>query len=212
MKEDALDEAYVEHDSAKLLINELEAAEPDEDFYDAKVKVLQELIEHHVKEEEKERDNLFQQTRAADIDLERWARPWRRARKAELTAQAEARTAPGRARNVEARRVGMAWTCICTMSRHGGAAAGLARSSFVLAGGPARRSSWPAAHSRGKTAPGPVGQRARPLGRPRRCATRPRVGDRSSRRRASRPAIRPSQPTDRGCDVTRVKEQFMTPA
>jgi Hemerythrin HHE cation binding domain len=68
--EDAdLDEAYVEHDSAKLLINELEAAEPDESFYDAKVKVLQELIEHHVAEEEKQRDNLFQQTRAADIDL-----------------------------------------------------------------------------------------------------------------------------------------------
>jgi hemerythrin superfamily protein len=65
-----LDEAYVEHDSAKLLINELEAAEPDESFYDAKVKVLSELIEHHVKEEEKQRDNLFQQTRAADIDLE----------------------------------------------------------------------------------------------------------------------------------------------
>lgn len=68
--EDAdLDEAYVEHDSAKLLINELEAAEPDESFYDAKVKVLKELIEHHVEEEEKQRDNLFQQTRAADIDL-----------------------------------------------------------------------------------------------------------------------------------------------
>ena len=70
VEEDALDEAYVEHDSAKLLVNELEAAEPDESFYDAKVKVLQELIEHHVKEEEKQRDNLFQQTRAADIDLE----------------------------------------------------------------------------------------------------------------------------------------------
>jgi len=68
-----LDEAYVEHDSAKLLINELEAAEPDESYYDAKVKVLSELIEHHVKEEEKQRDNLFQQTRAADIDLGRLA-------------------------------------------------------------------------------------------------------------------------------------------
>ena len=32
VEEDALDEAYVEHDSAKLLINELEAAEPDESF------------------------------------------------------------------------------------------------------------------------------------------------------------------------------------
>ena len=88
-----LDEAYVEHDSAKLLINELEAADPDESFYDAKVKVLQELIEHHVKEEEKERDNLFQQTRAADIDLEALGEKLA-ARKAELTAQAESQGLP----------------------------------------------------------------------------------------------------------------------
>ena len=93
VEEDALDEAYVEHDSAKLLINELEAAEPDEDFYDAKVKVLQELIEHHVKEEEKERDNLFQQTRAADIDLEALGERLA-ARKAELKAQAESQGLP----------------------------------------------------------------------------------------------------------------------
>ena len=93
VEEDALDEAYVEHDSAKLLINELEAAEPDEAFYDAKVKVLQELIEHHVKEEEKERDNLFQQTRAADIDLEALGAQLA-ARKAELMAQAESEGLP----------------------------------------------------------------------------------------------------------------------
>jgi iron-sulfur cluster repair protein YtfE (RIC family) len=88
-----LDEAYVEHDSAKLLINEIEAAEPEESYYDAKVKVLSELIEHHVKEEEKERDNLFQQTRAAEIDLialgERLA-----SRKAELLAEAGAEGLP----------------------------------------------------------------------------------------------------------------------
>jgi hypothetical protein len=88
-----LDEAYVEHDSAKLLINELEAAEPDESFYDAKVKVLSELIEHHVKEEEKERDNLFQQTRAADIDLEALGQRLA-ARKAELLARAEGEGLP----------------------------------------------------------------------------------------------------------------------
>lgn len=88
-----LDEAYVEHDSAKLLINELEAAEPDEGFYDAKVKVLSELIEHHVKEEEKERDNLFQQTRAADIDLEALGGRLA-ARKQELLAKAEAEGLP----------------------------------------------------------------------------------------------------------------------
>lgn len=92
--EDAdLDEAYVEHDSAKLLVNELEAAEPDERFYDAKVKVLQELIEHHVKEEEKQRDNLFQQTRAADIDLEALGARLA-ARKAELMEKAESEGLP----------------------------------------------------------------------------------------------------------------------
>ena len=91
VEEDALDEAYVEHDTAKNMINELEAADPDEEFYDAKVKVLQELIEHHVKEEEKERENLFQQTRAADVDLKAMGAQLAE-RKAELLAMAEAGT------------------------------------------------------------------------------------------------------------------------
>jgi hemerythrin superfamily protein len=89
ISDDDLDEAYVEHDGAKVLINEIEAGGPDEDYYDAKVKVLQEQIEHHVEEEEKERGNIFQQARATDVDLvalgERMA-----ARKAELMAMAEA--------------------------------------------------------------------------------------------------------------------------
>ena len=93
ISDDDLDEAYVEHDGAKLLINEIEAGGPDDDFYDAKVKVLQELIEHHVKEEEKQRDNLFQQTRAADIDLEALGQKLA-ARKAELMAQAEGQGLP----------------------------------------------------------------------------------------------------------------------
>src|SRR3954452_5363749 len=67
--DDDLDEAYVEHDGAKMLINEIEAGGPDEEFFDAKVKVLQEQIEHHVKEEEKQQGNLFQQARATDVDL-----------------------------------------------------------------------------------------------------------------------------------------------
>src|SRR3546814_15162087 len=50
IEEDMLDEAYVEHDSAKILIMDLEAAEPDEDFYDAKVAVLKEQVEHHHRE------------------------------------------------------------------------------------------------------------------------------------------------------------------
>jgi len=93
VEEADLNEAYVEHDSAKLLVNELEAAEPDESYYDAKVKVLSELIEHHVKEEEKQRDNLFQQTRAADIDLDALGAQLA-ARKAELMELAETQGLP----------------------------------------------------------------------------------------------------------------------
>ena len=90
---DDLDEAYVEHDGAKLLINDIEAAEPDEKYYDAKVKVLQEQIEHHVKEEEKMHDNLFQQARAADVDLEALGGKMA-ARKEELMRLAEAGKLP----------------------------------------------------------------------------------------------------------------------
>ena len=53
VEEDLLKEAYVEHDGAKLLIAQIMAGEPSDEFYDAKVTVLQEQIEHHVEEEEK---------------------------------------------------------------------------------------------------------------------------------------------------------------
>lgn len=86
--EDLLREAYVEHDGAKVLINDIEANDPDEEYYDAKITVLKEQIEHHVKEEEKERDNMFQQARAADVDLDALGEKML-ARKEELKAEAE---------------------------------------------------------------------------------------------------------------------------
>ena len=49
-----------------LLINDIEGGGPDENFYDAKVKVLQEQIEHHVKEEENE---LFPKMKKTELDL-----------------------------------------------------------------------------------------------------------------------------------------------
>ena len=65
--EDELKEAYVEHDAAKVLIAEIEGGNGQtDDFFDAKVQVLSEEIEHHVKEEEGE---LFPEVRKADIDL-----------------------------------------------------------------------------------------------------------------------------------------------
>ncbi|NOT39997.1 MAG: hemerythrin domain-containing protein [Alphaproteobacteria bacterium] len=69
VEEDLLDEAYVEHDGAKMLIAELLAGTPDDEFYDAKVKVLSEMIKHHVKEEEQP-GGLFAQVKKADIDLD----------------------------------------------------------------------------------------------------------------------------------------------
>ena len=70
VEEDLLKEAYVEHDGAKTLINEIEAASPADDFYDAKVKVLSEMIEHHVKEEEQRVEGMFSQARDAGLDME----------------------------------------------------------------------------------------------------------------------------------------------
>lgn len=67
--EDLLKESFVEHDAAKVLIAEIEAGDPSDEFYDAKIKVLKEEIEHHVEEEEKPKEGLFAQTRNADIDL-----------------------------------------------------------------------------------------------------------------------------------------------
>lgn len=89
IEDDLLDEAVVEHDGAKVIVNDLETAEPDEDFYDAKVKVLQEQIEHHVEEEEKRGDGMFAQAKKSDADLgELGARM--AARKAELMEQGKA--------------------------------------------------------------------------------------------------------------------------
>ncbi len=70
VEEDLLKEAYVEHDGAKVLIADIESSGPDDDYYAAKVKVLSEQIEHHVKEEEKRMEGLFSQARAAGLDME----------------------------------------------------------------------------------------------------------------------------------------------
>jgi hemerythrin superfamily protein len=64
--QDLLEEAYVEHDGAKVLIAEIEAGSPSDEYYDAKVKVLSEQIEHHVEEEEKE---MFPMVKKSGLDL-----------------------------------------------------------------------------------------------------------------------------------------------
>ena len=92
--EDLLKESYVEHDAAKLLIAEILAGGPKADeYYDAKVKVLQEEIEHHVEEEEKRLEGLFAQAKKADLDMDALGDQLA-ARKAELTEQFKATGVP----------------------------------------------------------------------------------------------------------------------
>jgi hemerythrin superfamily protein len=84
--EDLLKESYVEHDGAKVLIAEIMKGGPDDEFYDAKVKVLQEEIEHHVQEEERRMEGLFAQARKAGLDMDALGDQLA-ARKQELTEQ-----------------------------------------------------------------------------------------------------------------------------
>jgi hypothetical protein len=60
-----MDEADIEHAGAKSLIAQLEAMKPGDDHYDAKVTVLGEYIDHHVKEEQ---DEMFPKARKTKVD------------------------------------------------------------------------------------------------------------------------------------------------
>jgi hemerythrin superfamily protein len=64
-KVELVDEADIEHASAKDLIAQIEGSSPSDDHYDAKVKVLGEYIDHHVQEEQNE---MFPKVRRAKVD------------------------------------------------------------------------------------------------------------------------------------------------
>ena len=100
--DEIVDEAEVEHASAKDLIQQLEGASPGDDQYDAKVKVLSELIEHHVEEEEGE---MFPKAKKA-IDVEAVGIELA-ARKQELAPPDEDdMSPPSRARKTQSGRIG----------------------------------------------------------------------------------------------------------
>jgi hemerythrin-like domain-containing protein len=83
--EDIMNEASVEHETAKLLIEQLENMEPDDPNYHATFTVLGEYVMHHVKEEEGE---MFPQAKKAGIDLEALGERMQE-RRSELLSQAE---------------------------------------------------------------------------------------------------------------------------
>jgi hypothetical protein len=89
VEEDMMDEADVEHDGAKKLIEEIEAGKAGDDHWDAKVTVLGEMIKHHVKEEE-QRDGMFAKAKKADLDLKELGAELK-ARKDELMKQMKRR-------------------------------------------------------------------------------------------------------------------------
>ncbi len=85
---DVYHEAEIEHEGAGRLVADIEASGPDDDYYDARVSVLSEMIKHHVNEEEK-RDGMFSKARKAGLDLIGLGLQLE-ARKAELLSDAKA--------------------------------------------------------------------------------------------------------------------------
>ena len=80
-------EAQIEHEGAKRLIAEIEASNPDDEYFGSKVKVLSEMIKHHVKEEE-QAEGMFAEARDSDMDLVALGEQMA-ARKAELESENE---------------------------------------------------------------------------------------------------------------------------
>jgi hemerythrin superfamily protein len=81
-------EAVVEHDGAKKLIAEIQDMSAGDDYFDAKVTVLSEMIKHHVKEEEQP-GGMFAEARKSDMDLAALGEQLL-ARKQELQGQSKA--------------------------------------------------------------------------------------------------------------------------
>ena len=83
VEDDLMNEAQVEHDGAKVLVNELMEGSPSDEFYDAKMTVLSEYIKHHVGEEEQTGKGIFAKAKKAGVDMEAVGEQIK-ARKAEL--------------------------------------------------------------------------------------------------------------------------------
>ena len=68
VEEGKMDESQVEHDGAKMLINDLLEADTETPYFEAKVMVLKEMIQHHLEEEEEPSEGVFAQAKEHNID------------------------------------------------------------------------------------------------------------------------------------------------
>ena len=92
---DLVDEAAVEHQTLKDIIERLQAAPTSDPLFDAGVKVLSEYVKHHVKEEENE---IFPKAKSSDVDLDRLGAKMAQ-RKDELSAGMASAPAGGRGKS-----------------------------------------------------------------------------------------------------------------
>jgi len=99
-EEDLHHEAAIEHDGAKKLIVDIEASGPEDEYFDARVSVLAEMIKHHVHEEEM-KDGMFAKARQSDMDLPALGEQMA-SRKAELMNRMAGRGARSERRSVGA--------------------------------------------------------------------------------------------------------------
>ena len=98
--DDLMNEAEVEHASAKDLIAQIQAMKPSDPMYDAKVTVLGEYVDHHVQEEEKQ---MFPKVKKAKLDLEGLAEEIMQMKETEGAGMLTARKAPTKSRGSSAR-------------------------------------------------------------------------------------------------------------
>ncbi|HEX6929220.1 MAG TPA: hemerythrin domain-containing protein [Gammaproteobacteria bacterium] len=82
-RSDLVNEAEVEHASAKQLIKEIEGMQPNDRLFDARVTVLGEYVNHHIREEE---EQMFPQAEKSGIDTPDMAEQLKK-RKQELQQQ-----------------------------------------------------------------------------------------------------------------------------
>lgn len=68
VREEMVPEAYEEHHVVKLVLEELPEVDPEDERFEAKMTVLEELIDHHVEEEEKEMFKAADKLGAAELE------------------------------------------------------------------------------------------------------------------------------------------------